>query len=72
MDVEEGLKRVQSRNSATNDSNHFDGRKIDFHNRIRKGYKNFFKKVKHKVIDANRPFEEVKEDFFKIIDSELN
>lgn len=70
--VEEGLRRVQSRNSITNENNHFDGRKIDFHKRIRKGYKKFFKNVKHVVIDANRPFEEVKKDFFKVIDYHLN
>jgi dTMP kinase len=72
VDVEEGLKRVASRNSSTDENNHFDGRKIDFHKRIRKGYKKFFKKVKHVVIDANRPFEEVKKEFIKIIDSHLN
>ncbi len=74
VNVEEGLRRVESRNPTTNENNHFDGRKMDFHKRIRKGYKKFFKnkKVKHVVIDANRPFEEVKEEFFKVIDSHLN
>lgn len=72
VDVEEGLKRANSRNSFTNEGNHFDGRKIDFHKRIRQGYSEFFKKTKHIIINANRPLEDVKNDFLITIDSLLN
>ncbi len=72
VEVEEGLRRVQNRNANTNENNHFDGRKVDFHKRIKQGYTEFFKKVPHVVIDANRPLEDVKKDFFNTIDSTLN
>lgn len=59
VDPTEGLKR---RATDKGTLNHFDERDISFHKRIRKGYLEFFKKVPHKVIDANQPLEKVKND----------
>ncbi len=63
VDTETGLRRVSARNAVGTDGNHFDDRKIDFHKRLREGYKAFFEKVPHIIIDANRSLEEVKKDF---------
>ncbi|HEY9583633.1 MAG TPA: dTMP kinase [Candidatus Paceibacterota bacterium] len=72
VDAEEGIRRAATRNAQVLlVGNHFDERELAFHKRLRKGYDNFFKKVKHVVIDANRPFEKVKKDFFKVIDGIL-
>lgn len=71
VDVEEGLRRARSRNSKNTEGNHFDDREVDFHKLLRKGYKIFLKKVPHVVIDANRPFEEVKGEFLKTVEKLL-
>lgn len=76
FDVEpkEGIRRANSRNqSLLQDKkyDHFDDREIDFHKNVRKGYMKFFKKVKHKVIDANQSIEKVEQDFFNIINDIL-
>lgn len=65
VQVEEGLRRVQSRKDTTAESNHFDERKIDFHKRLRTGYKAFFDKVDHITIDANQSQEGMVKDFIK-------
>ncbi len=71
VDIEKGLYRSGSRNTKSNEGNHFDERELSFHKRLRDGYVKFFKKVPHTVIDANKPFEEVKKDFIEKIDSIL-
>lgn len=48
--------------------NHFEARKIDFHNALRAGYKEFIKHVPHAVIDASQPIEKVWEDFKKVLE----
>ena len=63
-----GLRRARSRNESNRNTtkyDHFDNRKIIFHEKVRKGYLKFLKKVPHVTIDANRPFEEVKSDFLE-------
>lgn len=66
VDAEEGLRRVAKRSATTvEQSNHFDNRPIDFHQRLREGYASFFKKIpphNHVVIDANQPLEKVVAD----------
>ncbi len=64
LDPEIGMKRVADRKG---DQNHFDLRKIDFHNNIRSSLKKFSKKVPSKVIDASKTLEEVKKDFIEAI-----
>lgn len=70
LDVEPkvGLERVALRKEKTN---HFDERAIDFHTKIREGFFNFKENVPNcVVINANRPLEQVKQEFFEIIDKE--
>lgn len=55
--VEEGLRRKHSQGG--DEINHFDERKIDFHNRMRTGFMEFLQHVPHVIIDANPPTEEV-------------
>ena len=72
MDVstEEGLRR---KNTQVNQDeiNHFDQRKVDFHNRMREGFMEFLKKVPHKIVDANSSKEEVKKLLIQAIDEVL-
>ena len=68
VDPMTGLRRVADRNQTLLAGyDHFDDRQVDFHEKVRNGYKKFLKKVPHEIIDANRPFEEVKKDFLKLI-----
>jgi dTMP kinase len=68
VEVQEGLRRVESRNSKTTEGNHFDSRKIDFHQRLRKGYSMFFEKTKfgskNIIINANQSIESVRTEVF--------
>lgn len=71
-----GLKRVANRRLQSNEIgqyDHFDDREIEFHSKVREGYLKFFasKNIKHIVIDASRPLNEVKKDFFDMIDKNL-
>jgi dTMP kinase len=59
-----GLARVANRRG---EKTHFDKRKLDFHQSVRKGFKEFFKQVPHKIIDANQSIDEVKNDFLKVV-----
>ena len=66
VDPREGIRRAHSRNQSLLSGvqyDHFDDREIEFHEQVRVGYLKFLEKVPHIIIDANRPFEEVKADF---------
>ena len=70
----EGIRRASSRNQSLLHGakyDHFDDREIAFHERVRDGYLKFFKKVPSVMIDADRPFEEVKKDFLDLIKEKL-
>ena len=71
--AEEGLRRkkLQAQNKA-DEINHFDERQIDFHNRVRMGYKDFFSKVPSVVVNANLTKEEVGRTLVGVIDKILN
>lgn len=76
IDVEpkEGVRRARSRNqnlSLDKQYDHFDDREVAFHDKVRNGYRRFFEKVPHIVIDANRPLEIVKADFVAQIKAHL-
>jgi len=64
-----GLARVSSRNE---EKTPFDERDLNFHRRVRAGFLEFFRNVPHRVIDANRPLEEVKKNFLAVIREALN
>jgi len=71
---EEGVRRANSRNQSLlqgKQYDHFDDREIDFHKKVRDGYMKFFKQVPYKIIDANRPIDDVFKDFEKMIESLL-
>ena len=70
VDPEEGLRRARGRNQSLlkgQQYDHFDDREVSFHEKVREGYLRFFEKVPHIVIDANRPLDEVKEDFLEAV-----
>lgn len=72
FDVEpkEGIRRARSRNQSLlqgKQYDHFDDRELAFHEKVREGYLQFFRKVPHVIIDANRPFEVVRDDFISKI-----
>lgn len=72
VDPMTGLRRVADRNQALLAGyDNFDDRQVDFHEKVRNGYKKFLKKVPHEVIDANRSFKEVKKDFLNLIKRKL-
>ena len=52
--------------------NHFENRKIDFHNALRSGFKEFITYVPSIVIDASQPIEKVWEDFKKVLDEQMS
>ncbi len=65
IDPKVGLARKGGQGAEEN--NHFEDRKIDFHNAVRSGYKEFLLKVPNKVIDASQPIEKVWEEFKDIL-----
>ena len=74
VDIEEGMRRASHRNQALSlgkQYDHFDDREKTFHENVHKGYMNFFKKVPHKIIDANQSIDKVYQDFEKMIQSLL-
>lgn len=52
------------------EQNHFEDRKIDFHNAVRGGFKEFLPKVPHKIIDASKKIDEVWNDFRAVLEEE--
>lgn len=73
VDPKEGIMRVKNRNqNSSKEYDHFDDRELDFHNKVREGYMEFFKNVPHVVVDANKPLEVVKADLFQKIFSVLH
>jgi dTMP kinase len=68
VSTEQGFARVK-REGRTLD--HFEKRSLNFHERVRKGYTEFFKTVPHVIVDANRPLEAVQADTLSIIQNIL-
>ncbi len=65
VDPSVGLSRLKWRKEVLT---HFERRTLDFHERVREGYLNFFAKdFPHKVLDANRDIKEVAADFISIL-----
>ena len=50
---------------------HIEKRPLAFHERVREGYREFFKQMPHVVVDANRPLEEVQKEVLAIIKKHL-
>lgn len=68
--AEEGLKRKSF--GSQDEINHFDQRQVDFHNRMREGFVEFFKKTPSKIVDANPSKDDVKVALVSVIDKILN
>ena len=72
VDPTTGLRRVADRNQALIAGyDNFDDKEVRFHEKVRDGYMEFLKKVPHEIIDANRPFEDVRKDFLKLIKEKI-
>lgn len=67
VDSQTGVLRVSKNKKKEEPLDHFEKRAVDFHDRVRKGYAEFFKQVPHVIVDANRPLEEVQQDVLSII-----
>ncbi|MBA4319946.1 MAG: dTMP kinase [Flavobacterium sp.] len=61
IDSKTGLSRKNVQ--GHNEINHFETRKIEFHNVLRVGFKEFLGHVPHKIIDASQSLEDVWNDF---------
>ena len=73
VDPVTGLRRVADRNQALiSGYDNFDDKEVGFHEKVRAGYMEFLKKVPHEIIDANRPYEQVRMDFLDLIKEKLN
>ncbi len=68
VDTEIGLTR---KTSQPEEINHFEARKIEFFNRMREGYSEFFTKVPSVTVSANGTFNEVTELLKKVIKEKI-
>lgn len=68
VSTEVGLSR---KSGQPEEVNHFEERKIDFFNRMEKGFKEFFEKVPNIKINADPSFDEVAEELEKIVRNEI-
>ncbi len=73
VDPKEGIRRAQVRNKSNTDGNYFDDQEIDFHNKVQKGYRAFFKHkgIKSVVLDGSKSLANVTEDFISVVKKEL-
>lgn len=69
ISVKVGLARKAGQGAE--EQNHFDAKDITFHNALRKGFKEFLPKVRHRIIDATQPPEKVHADFMEILHNEM-
>lgn len=69
VSAEEGLKRKSL--GSQDEINHFDQRKIDFHNNARIGFTKFFEQVPSLIIDANQSKDAVRRALVEKIDKIL-
>ena len=71
LDVDPKIGLARKSGQGPEELNHFEARKIDFHNKQRAGMKEFMKKVPHKVIDAAGTIEEVWTEFKNILEERI-
>jgi dTMP kinase len=68
FDIDPVIGLARKSGQGVEETNHFEARKIDFHNRLREGYKEFLTHVPHATIDASQSIDKVWEDFKKLLD----
>jgi dTMP kinase len=64
LDPEIGEARLAGRDE---DKNHFDQRSLDFKNKVRAGFFEFFEHVPHAIIDATQTKEKMFEDILEVL-----
>lgn len=62
-------RRHKEMQASSEETNHFDNRKLDFHHRIREGFLEFLEDEPHSIIDANRAQKVVWEEGKRVIES---
>lgn len=73
FDIDPVVGLARKNQQGGEELNHFEARKIDFHNAIRAGYKEFITLVPNAVIiDASQSKEKVWEDFKKVLDRRMS
>jgi len=70
VDPRVGLQRKSGQ--AANERNHFEDRDLEFHKKLRVGFKEFFLHVQHEVIDAEGSIDEVWDDFLTVLEEEIS
>ena len=72
FDIDPKIGLGRKNGQGADERNHFEDRQIKFHNDLRKGFKEFIKHVPHKIINAEKPIDEVWNDFKTIVEEEIN
>lgn len=72
LDVDPAIGLARKNGQGPSELNHFEARKLEFHQRQRLGCREFMTKVPHEIIDASRSIEEVWQDFQKILEREIS
>jgi len=67
VDPEIGLARAKKRGTG----NHFDEKELAFHRRVRDGYYEILPVVRHVIIDANQPMEDVHKEALQMVSAFL-
>jgi dTMP kinase len=68
FDIDPAIGLARKSGQGAEETNHFEARQIDFHNRLREGYKEFLTHVPHTTIDASQSIEKVWADFKMILE----
>jgi len=71
FDIDPAIGLGRKNGQGAEERNHFEDRKIDFHNALRKGFKEFIKNVPHEMLDASKPIDEVWNDFKSVLEKEI-
>jgi dTMP kinase len=67
LDLDPVIGLARKSKQGEDEQNHFELKKIEFHNRMRSGFLEFLKQVPHTVIDASKSIEEVKKDILSCL-----
>lgn len=70
LDVDPATGLARKSTQGPEETNHFEDRKLDFHEKQRLGCREFMEKVPHRVIDANQSIEAVWNDFRTVLEKE--
>ena len=68
FDIDPVIGLSRKNNQGADERNHFEDREIEFHKKLREGYKEFITHVPHAVIDASQPIDKVWDDFRLVLE----